>query len=74
MGRSGETEGVIMPGEMKWSVGGRNTNISTRRAKYAPKQKVEEGMSESAKAGVDMWNDWWEVINDNNLWKDKKKR
>lgn len=63
-----------MPEEMQWKVGNRNTNVSTRRAKYAPKQKIKDDMNESAKAGVEKWNDWWETINENNLWEDKKKR
>jgi hypothetical protein len=60
-----------MPEEMQWKVGGRNLSISSKKAPYAPKQKLREGMSDSEKGGVRIWNAWHDVLKENGLMEEK---
>jgi hypothetical protein len=53
-----------------WKIGG--TAAGKKKAPYAPKQKLREGMSESEKGGVRIWNSWHDTLTENGLMEDKK--
>lgn len=62
-----------MPEEMNWKVGGSQGN-GNKKARYAPKQKIEDGMSDSQRTFVSIFNDWHDVLTENGLMEDKKRK
>ncbi|MNB87056.1 hypothetical protein D3C75_340290 [compost metagenome] len=58
-----------MSEKIGWTVSGGQPGA--KKAPYAPKQKLKEGMSESEKGGVRIWNAWHDVLKENGLMEDK---
>lgn len=52
-----------------WKIGG---TAAKKKAPYAAKQKLREGMSESEKGGIRIWNAWHDTLIENGLMEDKK--
>lgn len=42
-----------------------------RKAPYAAKQRIRDGMSESQIEGIKIWNAWHDVLKENGLLEDK---
>jgi hypothetical protein len=58
-----------MSEQIGWTVS--SGQSGSKKAPYAPKQKLREGMSESEKGGVRIWNAWHDVLKENGLMEEK---
>jgi hypothetical protein len=44
------------------------------KAIYAPTQRMKEGMSAAEKQGINVWNNWHDILTANGLMQDKPEK
>lgn len=50
------------------------TRTPKRKARYAPTQKVSDDMPKGQKEGIEIWNNWHDVLKENGLLQDKPEK